>query len=242
MPGPSGFLSLNLPRQAWRGSAARSLAAQEAIRRSARASAGAGGGCAAPPCERHDRAAEPPQLTCRLLTSAAPGGIARPCSPPRGRPCRTSRPGSAAQRRSGASRRRTRWPGRDIAPPACVAAELGHSPAQLALAWLLSRSPDMVAIPGTKRVKYLEENVAAASPVQPRTAWPDALLGDAHAGTESAIPPSTARAGLRDRRHLPGNGNRDVGAPRRPTAHHSNVRVQRGSIDTNVACGAASFA
>jgi aryl-alcohol dehydrogenase-like predicted oxidoreductase len=37
------------------------------------------------------------------------------------------------------------------------------TPAQLALAWLLARGDDIVPIPGTKRVKYVEENVAAAS-------------------------------------------------------------------------------
>ncbi|MFJ8787719.1 aldo/keto reductase [Streptomyces sp. NPDC102462] len=36
------------------------------------------------------------------------------------------------------------------------------SPAQLALAWLLSRSPVMLPIPGTSRVAHLEQNVAAA--------------------------------------------------------------------------------
>jgi aryl-alcohol dehydrogenase-like predicted oxidoreductase len=35
------------------------------------------------------------------------------------------------------------------------------TPAQLALAWLLTRSPHLAVIPGTKRVAYLEENVAA---------------------------------------------------------------------------------
>jgi len=35
--------------------------------------------------------------------------------------------------------------------------------AQLALAWLLHRSPVMLPIPGTSRVAHLEENVAAAS-------------------------------------------------------------------------------
>ncbi len=39
--------------------------------------------------------------------------------------------------------------------------ETGASPAQLALAWLLHRSPVMLPIPGTKRVEHLEENVAA---------------------------------------------------------------------------------
>ena len=43
-----------------------------------------------------------------------------------------------------------------------VAAREGATPAQVALAWLLHRGSDIVPIPGTKRRKYLEENVAAA--------------------------------------------------------------------------------
>jgi aryl-alcohol dehydrogenase-like predicted oxidoreductase len=39
----------------------------------------------------------------------------------------------------------------------------GVTPAQLALAWVLAQGDDVVPIPGTKRVRYLEENVAAAS-------------------------------------------------------------------------------
>jgi aryl-alcohol dehydrogenase-like predicted oxidoreductase len=42
-----------------------------------------------------------------------------------------------------------------------VAAELNATPAQVALAWVVSRGSDVVPIPGTKRVRYLEENVAA---------------------------------------------------------------------------------
>jgi len=42
-----------------------------------------------------------------------------------------------------------------------VAGELGATPAQVALAWVASRGDDVVPIPGTKRVRYLEENVAA---------------------------------------------------------------------------------
>lgn len=38
----------------------------------------------------------------------------------------------------------------------------GITPAQLALAWLLHKGPDIVPIPGTKRRKYLEENLRAA--------------------------------------------------------------------------------
>ncbi len=41
-------------------------------------------------------------------------------------------------------------------------AERKHcTPAQVALAWLLSRGDDVVAIPGTKRRKHLEDNAAA---------------------------------------------------------------------------------
>ena len=42
-----------------------------------------------------------------------------------------------------------------------LAAELGVTPAQLALAWVLHQGDDIVPIPGTKRRKYLSENVAA---------------------------------------------------------------------------------
>jgi aryl-alcohol dehydrogenase-like predicted oxidoreductase len=43
-----------------------------------------------------------------------------------------------------------------------LAAEKGVTAGQLALAWVLHRGKDIVPIPGTKRVRYLEENVAAA--------------------------------------------------------------------------------
>jgi len=44
-----------------------------------------------------------------------------------------------------------------------IAADHDASPSQLALAWLLKRSPVMLPIPGTSKVAHLEENVAAAS-------------------------------------------------------------------------------
>ncbi|MGI5485570.1 aldo/keto reductase [Microtetraspora malaysiensis] len=47
-------------------------------------------------------------------------------------------------------------------PLASIAQKHGATPAQLALAWLLRRSPVMLPIPGTSRVAHLEENVAAA--------------------------------------------------------------------------------
>jgi pyridoxine 4-dehydrogenase len=55
----------------------------------------------------------------------------------------------------------------DLARPGGPLDELARShdatPGQLALAWLLARSPVMLAIPGTGSVEHLEENVAAAS-------------------------------------------------------------------------------
>jgi aryl-alcohol dehydrogenase-like predicted oxidoreductase len=42
-----------------------------------------------------------------------------------------------------------------------VAAEVGATPAQIALAWLLTRGDDIAPIPGTKRVARIEENTAA---------------------------------------------------------------------------------
>jgi aryl-alcohol dehydrogenase-like predicted oxidoreductase len=42
-----------------------------------------------------------------------------------------------------------------------ISADVGATPAQVALAWLLAKGSDIVPIPGTKRVTRLEENVAA---------------------------------------------------------------------------------
>jgi aryl-alcohol dehydrogenase-like predicted oxidoreductase len=42
-----------------------------------------------------------------------------------------------------------------------IAREKNCTPAQLALAWVLAQGQDIVPIPGTKRRKYLEENVGA---------------------------------------------------------------------------------
>ncbi len=44
-----------------------------------------------------------------------------------------------------------------------IAAEKQLMPAQLALAWILAQGNDIVPIPGTKRISYLEENVNAAN-------------------------------------------------------------------------------
>jgi pyridoxine 4-dehydrogenase len=44
-----------------------------------------------------------------------------------------------------------------------IASQVGASPSQVALAWLLRRSPVMLPIPGTKSVAHLEDNCAAAA-------------------------------------------------------------------------------
>ncbi len=62
-----------------------------------------------------------------------------------------------------------------------LAAERGITPGQLAIAWVLSRGEHVVPIPGTKRVAYLEENLAAA----------EVELGDAEAeAIAQALPPA----------------------------------------------------
>jgi aryl-alcohol dehydrogenase-like predicted oxidoreductase len=43
-----------------------------------------------------------------------------------------------------------------------VAEQIGATPAQAALAWLLAKDETVIPIPGTKRVRYLEENTAAS--------------------------------------------------------------------------------
>ncbi|HVV90383.1 MAG TPA: aldo/keto reductase, partial [Solirubrobacterales bacterium] len=47
-------------------------------------------------------------------------------------------------------------------PLADIAKETGAEPSQLALAWLLRRSPVMLPIPGTSSLAHLEQNLGAA--------------------------------------------------------------------------------
>lgn len=51
----------------------------------------------------------------------------------------------------------------DGGPLAAIAAETGAEPSQLALAWLLKRSPVMLPIPGTSSVAHLDQNMGAAA-------------------------------------------------------------------------------
>ncbi|MDW5323137.1 aldo/keto reductase [Plantactinospora sp. KLBMP9567] len=60
-----------------------------------------------------------------------------------------------------------------------VAAEIDATPAQAALAWLLAQGDDILPIPGTKRVRYLEENAAAVGL---------RLTGDQVARLSAAVP------------------------------------------------------
>lgn len=48
-----------------------------------------------------------------------------------------------------------------IAGFAELAASINATPAQLAIAWVLNRGEDIIPIPGTKKIKYLEQNVQA---------------------------------------------------------------------------------
>lgn len=67
---------------------------------------------------------------------------------------------------------------------AALASKKGCSTAQLALAWLLAKGPDIVPIPGTRRIDHLEANAAAA----------DIVLAPAEvAALDSVCPPGAAK-------------------------------------------------
>ena len=65
-----------------------------------------------------------------------------------------------------------------------IAARKGRRPAQVAIAWLLSRGEDVVPIPGTKRVDRLEENLGALDVV---------LTAEDLAQIDASFPPGAAR-------------------------------------------------
>jgi aryl-alcohol dehydrogenase-like predicted oxidoreductase len=74
-----------------------------------------------------------------------------------------------------------------------LAGEKGCTAGQLALAWVLAQGSDIVPIPGTKRVRYLEENTGALEVVLSaqdlatiEAAVPaDAVVGDRYADMSS---------------------------------------------------------
>ena len=127
------------------------------------------------PCTRSPR--------CRRSTRCGRATPRTTCSPP----CASSGSASSPTARSGAASCRARSPSPTTSPrttsgattrasrartssatsswsTACARSppRRASTPGQLALAWLLHAGEDIVPIPGTKRVKYLEENAAAA--------------------------------------------------------------------------------
>jgi aryl-alcohol dehydrogenase-like predicted oxidoreductase len=68
-----------------------------------------------------------------------------------------------------------------------IAKEKGVTTSQLALAWVMAQGQDIVPIPGTKRVKYLEQNASAA----------DIILSQEELAAIEDVFPKNAAAGLR---------------------------------------------
>ncbi|KAG9546543.1 Aldo/keto reductase, partial [Aureobasidium melanogenum] len=77
------------------------------------------------------------------------------------------------------------------------AADKGCTAGQLALAWVLAKGDDIVPIPGTKRVKYLEENAGAA----------DVTLSASEVAEIDAVFPADSAAGSRYLPHMMGSIN-----------------------------------
>ncbi|WP_413626687.1 aldo/keto reductase [Luteibacter sp. Lutesp34] len=77
------------------------------------------------------------------------------------------------------------------------ASDKGCTPGQLALAWVIAKGDDIVPIPGTKRVKYLEENVGAV----------DVKLTAAEVADIDAVFPPDAAAGDRYAANMMGSLN-----------------------------------
>lgn len=79
-----------------------------------------------------------------------------------------------------------------------VAERLDATPAQVALAWLLDRGEDVVPIPGTKKVRWLEENACASALKLPETEchFLDVLFAPGAAAGDRFPPEGMARVNL----------------------------------------------
>jgi aryl-alcohol dehydrogenase-like predicted oxidoreductase len=66
--------------------------------------------------------------------------------------------------------------------------EVGATPGQLALAWLLAKGDDVIPIPGTRRQTYLRENLGAAD---------IGMTPELFARIDAAFPPGIAKGGAR---------------------------------------------
>ena len=165
--------------------------------------------------------------SCRTRRSAAGCSPAR--SPARSRWRRTT---SAARppalRRARTSSTTSRWcsRSRDLAEQA------GLPPVQLALAWLLAQGDDVVPIPGTKRVKYLEENTARRGRRDPRRGHCAARR--ARRGRRRPLPGRDDAGGRTLARGPSAAGSAGGGAP--ASASHDSIRL---AVAADVLDGAA---
>jgi aryl-alcohol dehydrogenase-like predicted oxidoreductase len=75
-----------------------------------------------------------------------------------------------------------------------IARELGATMTQVAIAWVLAQGNDVVPIPGTKHVRFIEENAAAA----------DVVLTPEHLARIEAVAPKGVAAGSRISKNSPG--------------------------------------
>jgi pyridoxine 4-dehydrogenase len=107
----------------------------------------------------------------------------------------------------------------------------GATPAQVALAWLLRRSPVMLPIPGTSSVAHLEENVAAAAlqlPAGQGGGRPGPLRGRQVAGL---VPPHHPGA---DGARVPGRHPRPNHQPRAGKGGHGGLNGRLGLLPLTV--------
>jgi aryl-alcohol dehydrogenase-like predicted oxidoreductase len=119
-------------------------------------------------------------------------GIAFVAYAPLGRGLLTARFEEPAAMAEGDSRRRhPRYAGEALAHNRSLVAKVetiarhkGCSPAQLVLAWLLAQGPDIIPIPGTKRLERLDENLGALDV---------SLTPDEIAAISAAVPPGAAK-------------------------------------------------
>jgi len=105
--------------------------------------------------------------------ASSPAPTARPPTSPK---ATRGRSGSRASARRTSSATWPWWTGwTELAGRKCC------TPGQVALAWVLARGDDVVPIPGTKRLRYLEENLAALDVTvdEDDLAWVDANIGEA---------------------------------------------------------------
>ena len=110
------------------------------------------------------------------------GFLSGPDPEPRPRSPRTTGSASTRASRARISTTTARLVGRIEA----IAREKGVTPSQLVLAWLLAQGDDVVPIPGTKRVAYLEENLGALGV---------RLSADDRRRIDEAMPPGAAKGG-----------------------------------------------